>query len=143
MLDLFSRLDELSTRLNEASDTLSQTITQVETKLRELRLGLSAWVVLENDPLCDGNGQEHENAASHLGYAKLNGTWQLVISEGFDDLKYFPLKQAPRETRLKAITLFPVLLEEIAKQAEAALREVGKAKQVADSLIEHISEKQK
>jgi len=139
------RLEGLTFQLSKSSDKLSHEITNLESKLRALKLDISAWV---KDPLLlEEKNEEDEElvglAYAYLGYAKINDVWCLWIRKGResdddlgesngDDPLYVQLKQAPRDICLKALQQFPQLIMELERQTEAVIEEVETAKMIAE-----------
>ena len=156
MKELFSRLEVLSARINQASDSLSTTINQIEIKLCELRLGVEAWVHIETQQLCDDEGHADGSADEFLGYAKYNGKWQLltkarafkqtevILKDTPDEnlvgveTKPFPLCQQNREQRVKALQHLPALLAELAKSAENTLSMIESQKAIAEAVVDEL-----
>src|SRR3989442_13560349 len=103
-----ARLESLSAALNESSDSLNQAIDKIEAKLATLRLGVAAWLTdspLAEETATDQQGRELGHYVTLLGYAKEKGTWRLLVSTIDEycpeDTPNTPLKQAPREIRVK------------------------------------------
>lgn len=154
MKELFSRLEGLSAQINQASDSLSTTLAQIEIKLQDLRLGVEAWVHIETTRLCDDVGNDDGATLVFLGYGKYNGQWQLLIKSQTDNPDEdgaltriegppVPLRQQPRETRVKAIQHLPALLEILAKNAEATLQMIESQKAVAQAVIDELGLKKR
>ncbi|MBI3810003.1 MAG: hypothetical protein HY284_06060 [Nitrospirae bacterium] len=154
MKELFSRLEGLSARINQASDSLSTTLAQIEVKLRDLRLGVEAWVPTETTQFCDDVGNDDGAMLEFLGYGKYNGQWQLLIKNQTEDPDEdgtptrnesppVPLCQQPRETRVKAIQHLPALLEALAKNAENTLQMIESQKAVAQAVIDELGLKKR
>jgi len=128
----FSRLEDLSAKLNTASDTISETLKRVEAKLAALRLGVEVWLSLEplnTTPLTDSQGQLQETISTYLGYAKVNGTWHIAVKNDEGDVlggdnKVWPIHQAPRDERIAALKRIPFLISAIEKKAEEELNEI-------------------
>jgi hypothetical protein len=129
----FSRLQDLSNDLNKKSDELNESLKAFEAKLASFRLGVTAWVSppLETEKEDDGN-----EITTKLGYSKVTGSWCLTLeydddfTSGFDNAPYphyTPLSQAPRDLRIKAVEQLPMLLKEIEKRADEAVKEVHQA----------------
>jgi len=139
------RLEGLTFQLSKSSDQLSNVITLLESKLRALKLDISAWV---KDPFLleeknEEDGELEGLAYAYLGYAKINDVWCLWIRKGGesdddpgesndDDSLYVQLNQAPRDIRLKALQQFPQLVMELERQTEAVIEEVETAKMIAE-----------
>ena len=140
-------LASLSRSLNEASDLLATQLGAVEGAIGELRLGVSAWVVINSQKEIH---QESDGARLELthtvqfGYGKHNGKWGLQITSWYDEFddettaKRWFLREAPREMRLAAVDKLPELLqalaEEAAKLTEEAKSKAEQAKHIAAAL---------
>jgi hypothetical protein len=136
MDDIFSRLTKLSAQLNADSDSISEALKQIETKLGKLRLGIEEWIVLSKDKF------EGDTITTDLGYAKINGTWHLAIR---DDINYvntgssegdepMALQQASRELRYEALKRMPVLIKALEDKAEQEVRKLQSALALAKEL---------
>lgn len=143
MKELFSRLEVLSARINEASDSLANTITQIEIKLQELCLGVEVWVHIDTTQIYADSGNDNGLMDEFLGYGKYNGQWQLLIKSRsgvqVDDGSRgqpVPLCQQSRELRVKAIQHLPALLEALAKNAEDILQMIESQQVVAQAVID-------
>jgi hypothetical protein len=143
MKELFSRLEVLSARINEASDSLANTITQIEIKLQELCLGVEVWVHIDTTQIYADSGNDNGLMDEFLGYGKYNGQWQLLIKSRsgvqVDDGSRgqpVPLYQQSRELRVKAIQHLPALLEALAKNAEDILQMIESQQVVAQAVID-------
>ncbi len=142
MGDPFARLEELSSRLNASSDTVNQAIKRVESKLASLRIGVEAFVhePLETEDVFTDDGKLVGSEERRLGYAKNKGAWSLVVLRYLEvrddpsEPRYTPLQQASRELRIKAIYQIPALLDELVRSAEATLKDIEKARAVAESI---------
>ena len=145
------QLTSLSKNLNEASDELSRQIATVESALNALNLGTWAWVYEPtmteaelSEP--DAKGQRYElNYVHTLGYGKHKGKWGLLVSSCWDyddeNAEITPLRDAPREVRLKAIDKIPELLEALVKEVAALTEEASKKASQARELASAISKK--
>jgi hypothetical protein len=143
------QLSSFSKSLNEASDELSKQISAIESALNEFKLGVWVWVkkpILTetefSEPDDAGNRREF-NFNYELGYGKHKGKWGLLISYGWEgddgmDTKITPLRDAPREIRIKAMGRIPDLLDELAQEMSSLTQEASKraaeAKQLAAAL---------
>ena len=113
--------------LNEASDNLKKSIACLETSLKQLGLGIFAWVTISasND---GGAYSEHK-----LGYAKIGPRWGLVIrlEEGHEAnpdsevIEMLPFNDAPRHLRLMAVEKIPELIEKLNTEAVATTTRIN------------------
>lgn len=147
MSDALSRLEEISTRLNSSSDTLTEAIKNAEAKLASLRLGVAAWLEepINIEQEFNEKGELEDQYITRFGYTKCNGAWHLALMEdserwgGIEESgwpKITPLQQAPRELRVKALQKLPALLGTLTAKAIAALQEVDKALYVAQTWLD-------
>lgn len=138
-------LASLSQRLNEASDLLSKQIVQVEAALNELKLGVSAWVVIaENEEDVTAKKEDSPMFMEHVlqvGYGKHKGKWGLLFLDGWPDVENYDvtfLRDAPREHRIAAVNKLPELLKaleaEATKMTEEATKKAAEMKQFAAAL---------
>jgi len=142
------RLGTLAKSLNAASDLISKQITDIEAALNALRLGVYAWIEVEREQELvpdakDGTRGEVLTRVLSLGYAKYKGKWQLVASEGFDEVdeEYHtvtPLREAKREIKLAAAEkisdLLKVVETRVEKVTEDATKSAAKMTEIAAAL---------
>ncbi len=133
---ILSNLEAKSSALNTASETANQIISEIETKLISLNIGIEHWYT---PPLgsSDCEGGAHETTAcieDLLGFSRVDGKWCLSVKRvksvsGFfeGDLscpyenKYLesapsPLLNQSRNLRIRAIEVLPNFLENILTQ---------------------------
>lgn len=146
MSNLFTRLEELSTQLNESSDSLSESIKRVEAKLASLRLGVSVWVedaTIDTERCVSREGDVEGEIYIRLGYTKIDGKWCLAIGDeknnfqrGYmeEGYKLLPLLQAPREHRVRALQLIPRLIKALEAGAEAELKAVQSVTDISNTV---------
>jgi hypothetical protein len=142
------RLSALAKTLNEASDLISKEITYIEAALNALRLGVWAWVDVQREQVLvnDGGDETKQHLLTRvlrLGYTKHKGDWQLVASDGFDELddeiaNVTPLREAKREIKLAAVEKIPELLKtienKVAKVTNEATTKAAQVKAIALAL---------
>jgi hypothetical protein len=126
-------LQNLSTQLNRSSDLLTELLKEVEAKLAALRLGIEAWILAK--PAVDGIGM-------HLGYAKHNGGWRLVVGFFREDPDYIRpcgevsvLLESPRADWVTAVQHLPALVTNILEKANKEAAEVEKGRVAAESAL--------
>ena len=139
MSNPFSRLQDLSTRLNESTDALNKAVSEVEAHFATLRLGVEVWL---EEPLSKEMDKVVEVSLAtmfektYFGYAKHDGKWGLCFKkENVGNISFFPFAQAPRSLRIKAMQRLPKLMREFEKRAEAAVQEVEEVRQIVDSAL--------
>jgi hypothetical protein len=133
----FRKLSFSAANLNTVSDQLRDTISKFENVLRKLNLGISAWVRIT------GNEDNYGNYWTRdLGYAKVNGDWQIALRECAGHLsspedeheEKWPFNEAPRWLRIDAIDKLPELLEKLTDQADTTTELIRKKIPVAREL---------
>ena len=146
-------LSEVAELLNSKSNLINKLITEFESRLASMNIGLEVW--LGNYPLWEGPtsnergefGSEQHNRQRVLGYGRLNerSGWGLLVKEcvmihGFfegdtsspyayttDETEPKELISVSREDRLKAIERFESLVETLADKANEAVKSIKKA----------------
>lgn len=136
---LLKNLTDLSRRLNEGSDLVSQRIAQLETALNELKLGVTTWVNVSiwTEMLDEPSGQTIECEKS-LGYLKYKGKWGLVLSEGhpaLDDHVLVFLRDASRDDRVEAVEKLPLLIKQLETEARKLDKKVTDSAKTIESMI--------
>jgi hypothetical protein len=136
---LFAGLQDLSDALNRESDSLTEQITEFESRLIQLRLGIPLWYheAVPQDMPQTGDGEQRE-AATYLVFAKGKSGWGLYLRTcptGADPETSFTdetrLRDAVREDRVAAVKLFPGFLEAMTKAARARLERVRQGRNEA------------
>jgi hypothetical protein len=139
------KLASVSQSLNQASDLVTARISEVESALREYKLGVEAWVDIrrwhDEGQFTDGNWYRL-GRTQRLAYGKKDGKWGLltyIVAEESDEYEEFAfLREAPRDLRLNAIDKLPELLEALVEKAvqtaQEATRKAEKAGQIAAGL---------
>ena len=136
---LLKNLTDLSRKLNEGSDLVSQRIAQLESALNELKLGVTAWVDVRvwKEMLDEPSGQTIECEKS-LGYFKYKGKWGLVLSEGhsaLDDHEIVFLRDASRDDRVEAVEKIPLLIKKLETEARKLDKKVTDSARAVESMI--------
>jgi len=107
-------LASVSRSINNASDQLSEQLSNIEKALNGYALGVCAWVDLPIDG--SANSQVHR-----LGYDQHGNKWCLLWATGADEEETWdqkPLLESPREIRLLAVTVIPELAVALTEAAE-------------------------
>jgi len=111
--------------LNNLTDKLTEQVTQIESVINTLNLGLKVSVIVSS------YGEEEEPWASHdvrLCYNKVDGKWGFEIEEFDTDEQYaagrylnyhsWAFRDAPRSLRLEVVHRIPELIKAMVKEAE-------------------------
>lgn len=127
----FTELKAAAQRLNRVSDVLAKSVVDLDAQLKELHLGIPAWVLLEHvTNKGTGDSRRHE-----LGYAKVGGKWGVAIkttsmnlNESADSMQdeRWLFADSPRQLRMLAIGRLPLLLEALTKAADELTAEIQK-----------------
>lgn len=156
MVDTVNELTHLSEKLNKASDRLNAVITDINSKLQKLNLGIEAWYeslscfLWSGDPQYEGKARSPRSfEAEFLGFARVGDAWQLAVKKAivrqtwnpqFEDYVEWeliatgspvPLLKCSREIRAAAVEILPKLLDVLKKKGEAILQAVANAEQLA------------
>jgi hypothetical protein len=140
----FKQLALVSQNLHSASVQLSEQITEVESALNDLNLGISAWIELRRFTKDDDEAESPIPWSENLGYGKHSGKWG-VLCTSYCELTNNPgevpksfLREASRDTRMAAVEKIPELLELLAHKATSVAKEASEkaaqAKEIATDL---------
>ena len=144
----FRQLHQVANALNTSSDELGLAVAVWDEKLKELNLGVSAWVELS------AGGEEPKWWKRKLGYARVKDRWGIAIASSSGDLRnpehdtsdVVLFNDASRWLRLEAAARLPDLLEALMKQAQDVTRLIDKrtaeVRVLADGLVELATELQ-
>jgi hypothetical protein len=144
-LDVQKYLQELSSTaktLNELTDKLTKEVSSVEDAVNRLNLGVEASV--EVGSWCDQYGA---SGLWRLSYGKHAGKWCIFIEYLTEDSNAPPedgtyeawfFKDAPRDTRIKAVGKIPDLLAKLVKESQNLAEKISDgltyAQEIAKSL---------
>lgn len=153
MADELRELQEVSTRLNQKSDEVNNTLELFQSKLNFMNVGLEVWL---STPLKiesrTGEPASTTQIEYHLGWAKHDLLWGLVVKkvvvksgfvddnyeepweEVFDEKPPTELRDASRELRVAALSLLPKMVTALKKKATTTIKEIEDAKKLADSM---------
>lgn len=118
---IFNKLKIIATKLNLASNEMSNNIKHIEEKLRYLDIGVQCFITLPDN--------------TRLGYSRFNKHWCLVVKK---DDEQWSLLQAPRHLRVLSIQHIPDLLESMVEATKAAIIRVEKSAKTAKEIMEAI-----
>jgi hypothetical protein len=133
---IFKHLSDAAVDLNTVSDELNKPILAVESALKKLNLGVSAWAVLSEGE--DGPSWWDRS----VGYAKIKDRWVIALRtrEGYhgqdegDSEELWPFNDAPRWMRVEAVAKLPELLEALLKQAKDTAQKIKNKIAMANEL---------
>jgi prefoldin subunit 5 len=143
------KLASVSQSLNQASDEVTSCIADVETALREYKLGIEVWVDIGHwtEGVRSSHGSYYKLARTRrLGYGKKDGKWGLLTylnaEESEDWEEYAFLRESSREIRLAAIDKLPELLEALVAKAVRTAQQVTKKAEKAGQIAAGLNKKQ-
>ncbi len=123
----FRKLSAVASDLNFSSDELGKSISDLDSALKKLNLGIPAWVSFR------GNSDPNEGWywSEDLGYAKVGGTWGIALRtvKGDGDpenetVETWLFNDGPRPFRLAAIEVIPKLLEKLSSEADETAKKI-------------------
>jgi hypothetical protein len=120
----YSRLFSVATDLNAVSDELGKSVSDIDSALKKLNLGISAWVEVRAG---SGNLDRGDDSYWHedIGYAKISGKWGISLrkvdgnytDEDDERVESWLFNDAPRFIRLAAIDKIPKLIDMLSNEA--------------------------
>ena len=115
------RLEELSVKLNEATDEMMGMFDALEHRLGVLKLGVSTWI--------DGIVHPGTGDVYQFGYDKLGDRWGLGVRRVGADGNYAtqPIANVSRALRVGAAVRIELLLDKLLEEATAAYENVRSA----------------
>lgn len=125
----YRKLSTAASELNFVSDELGKCVSEMDSALKKLNLGITVWVLIRGDQ--DEVGFWSED----LGYQKIAGKWGIALrtvsgSHGGEDeaaVETWLFNDAPRSLRLSAIAKIPALLEQLSAEAAKVAGEISKS----------------
>jgi hypothetical protein len=152
MLETTNQLAELShlaQTLNRETDTYTEALTQLESKLKKMNLGVEAWVTLDETGV-SGTPMRGTYMRTMLGFAKtFPDGWGFAVKElrieaglyegeesqpyenQYDEDQPKLLLKSSRELRIRASQRIGYLLNELRDQAQAAIKSLQEARKLA------------
>jgi hypothetical protein len=128
--------------LNTTSDLLAKPISELESAIKALNLGITCWVTIHKWSSPDKTSETFDE----LGYAKIDGKWGFAIRtrECIDYADYNNIEgqwlfnEAPRSLRADAVEHLPKLLDALARDAITTTKKlaekVEQARQLASAV---------
>jgi hypothetical protein len=144
-----AELSHLAETLNKETDTYTEALTQLESKLKKMNLGIEAWVILDET---DGSGTPLRGTSMRtmLGYAKtFPDGWGFAVKEvrverglyegdesspwenHYEEDQPKLLLKSSRELRIRASQRMEYLLNELRDQAKASIKSLREARTLA------------
>jgi len=122
----YQKLHSVAVDLNATSDQIGKPIVELDSALKKLNLGISAWVTVLSETKPNGTVRHAD-----IGYAKIDGTWGIALRHVKGDYSHpdpeeWLFNDAPRSLRLAAIGHIPDLLEKLSKEAVETTAELKK-----------------
>src|SRR5450759_663168 len=148
---LLSNLTKTAEALNQKSDSINQTIGAIETRLREINVGIETWLfehpIKSRRLFQDQDGDEIERGTrdEELGFAKLEdggpAEWRFVVrsaeyanGDSCPTLKetgnYRLLRDCSRKMRIAGLERIPRLIALMDHEASEAVRAIDDAKKL-------------
>lgn len=139
----YSQLANLASDLNAVSDQLAIVITDFESLLKKLDLGVEVWVRMK---LYGSPSDPSWYSTEELGYAKIGEKWAIGLRTTQGDEKYPDSKKvetwaftdAPRALRIESVTFLPKLLEELHRKATDTVTALRKTLSSAQEFLDRL-----
>lgn len=135
----FQILAEKATHLNQVSDELTKPIETLDAELKQLGLGISAWIIIHHDR------SEYTDCwySEELGYTKLNNRWGIALRTSSGDYNdpendtchEWHFADSPRSLRIKAVDHLPALLDELSEEAVKMASAIRAKTEIADQVV--------
>ena len=134
----------MSKALNQSSDELTKHLSEIQSKVNDLHLGLEVWV---DTAIYQSDLGKALWEMAYLGYGKCSGNWALLVKEttvivpdedaDFDSWKtesifIRPLLEAPRFLRVNAVAKIESLFKELENEAQRVSAAITKAAELAE-----------
>jgi hypothetical protein len=152
-METFVSLSRLAQKLNQTTDSYTQSLTDVEKQLREMNIGVEAWIEI-SETVKSGTPDRETSLRKMLGYSRVTDGWSLAVKTVrvergcqendpnnlweniYEEEAPKPLLKASRDVRIEAAEHVPVLLAAIegrvaqliqsVEEAEARLQQFGR-----------------
>lgn len=123
----YRKLSAVASDLNFTSDELGKSISDLDSALKKLNLGVSVWVHIRAEDEDDGWFWSED-----LGYAKIGGTWGIALrtvrghysDPDGESAEAWLFNDGPRLLRLSAIETIPQLLEKLSAEADETAKKI-------------------
>ncbi len=123
----FEALSSVASSLNSASDEFTKVVTILDEALKQLNVGLTAWVTFRSRGI-----EPWEYDDDQIGYSKVNGRWGIALRRIWGDQREdeqrnegpWLFNEAPREMRLHGVDKIPEVIEALGKEAFDLTRKI-------------------
>ncbi len=129
-------------KLNDLSDSLTKQLTQIESAINKLNIGVAAEV--NSETYSSEDGLEYD--IWRLAYQKYDKKWGFVVEhlsghEAYPDGEFesWPFKDAPREHRIAAVLKVPELLDALLEKSERFASEISGSVSYAQSIASSLA----
>ena len=148
--DKMVQLGQAARRLNDGSDRLNRLISQIDTTLGRLMIGMD---YIHPLPISESVSFDSDNKRiielAYLSYLKVRDGYHLTVKtvkvlESKKSLgveapgKVQPLLEAPRKLRYAAVDALPELVSGLATQVDEIVNKMERRVDVAESLLTHL-----
>ncbi len=135
--DSFRKLKSAATDLNTASDGLTTVVAEFEAILKQLNLGVPAWVTLSRE------SDDYGTYEVELGYTRIGSKWGVALRTTDADrsrpeeptVNQWLFNDAPRQLRLEAIEGLPKLIAALITVAQATAERIQSKSRQATELL--------
>lgn len=149
--DHLAQLSRIAQTLNQETDAYTESLTQLEKKLRQMNLGVEAWVPLKESGMSGTPGRD-SSLLTVLGYAKTSDGWGFALRDVRVERGYFEgdescpwenhynegeptlLLKSSRELRIHAAKRIGDLLLALQAASNEALKALQEAKKIAEQV---------
>lgn len=122
----FKQLSAVSTDLNNAAQELGKSISSLESALRSLNLGISAWQMVAGHEDDDGSYWSRD-----IGHTMVGDSWRIALRKANGHYpsdhhceEVWAFNDAPRWMCIESVGKLPDLFEKLIKQAAATTEQI-------------------
>lgn len=135
MQALLARIPALRTQLHEATVRLNASLTEAETAIKELNLGVQAEVEMTRRKTAKSDWIQL------LIFGKESGQWRLIVESGVEggEFDMTPLVNCSRGVRMRAVEYLPSLLQALADSCDLETAKVDACKKAVDSFSKFLA----
>ena len=99
-----SELSQLGKQLNSDSNSINTAIEALNGQLREMNLGVEAWVLMLDSGFKKESGFQERKYSRTLGFSRIEDQWQLTIDVGTHDYELDPNNRPAERDLFKTVT---------------------------------------